>query len=80
MWEKITAKIPQTDIKKEVIVDFSRDGNTLSKGDLYVGKRNTGFELLTCQEVDTEHHWVYPEERAYIYDTHECHKVIDIVE
>lgn len=80
MWEKVIAKVPKTNIKKEVLVDFSIDGESLKKGDLYVGKRNVGFELLTCQEVDSEHHWVFPEERAYIYDTHECHKVIDVVD
>lgn len=43
-------------------------------GDLYVGCRNSGPELLTCHSVSPGG-WVNSVEDAYRYDVEECVKV-----
>lgn len=50
----------------------------IKPGDMYVAKRNTGWKLLTCKEVDNVNGFIVPvEPNAYYFDTHECIKVID---
>lgn len=64
--------------KNEVVkADMETSGVDLRPGDMYVAKRNTGWELLTCEYVNLEGGWVMPKETAYLYDLHECLKVID---
>ena len=44
-------------------------------GDLYLAKRNTGFQLLTCERLGEA--CVWPKEHAYFYDFSECVKVTE---
>lgn len=60
-----------------VKADMESSGTDLKPGDMYVAKRNTGWELLTCEYVNLVGGWVMPKETAYLYDLHECHKVIE---
>lgn len=46
----------------------------LQTGDLYIGERNLGPQLLTVKELDPRG-WVVPVENAYFYNTWECEKV-----
>ena len=65
-----------------VIIDDKSSGKDLKPGDLYVAQRNTmiGFILLTCKKVDFDKGWVEPEEMEYLFDLHECRKVIRIID
>ena len=58
------------------ILASTESGKSLRHGDLYVANRNTGWELLTCNRVEEKECWVEPMEKAYLYDTWECYKVI----
>lgn len=67
----------KTNKNKVVKVDIESSGMDLRPGDMYVAKRNTGWELLTCEHINFEGGWVVPKESAYCYDICECLKVID---
>ena len=58
-------------------------GWDLKPGDMYIGKRNTGWQLAKCGKVHTEPHtgWVDsdPFGAIYSYDCGECHKVKEII-
>jgi hypothetical protein len=47
----------------------------IEPGDTYLAGRNMGPKLLTARLVDTELGCIYPNERVYPYDLHECVKV-----
>ena len=55
-------------------------GRNLKPGDLYIAKRNTGWQLAKCLYVNQEEGWVMPDPPAsvYSYDCWECHKVIEV--
>lgn len=59
-----------------VNIDPRTRGTDLVRGDKYVARRNTGWELLTCDYLNTEFGYVVPKESAYYYDFHECYKVV----
>ena len=50
------------------------------EGELYVAERNVGKQLLTALKVDLKNRWIIPEESAYVYDLHECKRVIKMIE
>lgn len=59
----------------------------IEPGDLYLARRNTGWELLTCKIHRKEPlpgerfgWWITPVEVAYAYNTHECWKVVEMKE
>lgn len=59
-------------------IDSEFDCHNLKPGDLYVGKRNTGWNLGICGEI----HDGYIQEqnvRIYSYDINECKKVKKIL-
>ena len=59
------------------IIDLEFDCHNLKPGDLYVGKRNTGWNLGICGDIRDG----YIEEqniRIYSYDICECKKVLSI--
>jgi hypothetical protein len=61
------------------IVEYKPDsGYEIEPGDLYIGERNTGPQLLICLENDRENNWVVPASMAYSYDTWECKLVIAV--
>lgn len=60
-----------------ISIDSHTTGRDLISGDVYVAKRNTGWELLTCDYVDNKLGYVAPKEVAYYYDLNECHKVVN---
>lgn len=55
---------------------------TLPKeGQLYVAQRNNGPRLLTAKKIDLERGYVVPsEEFQYVFDLHECKRVIRMIE
>lgn len=61
-----------------VSVDMNTTGADLKPGDLYVAQRNNdiGWLLLRCKRVDLDRGWVVPDECEYLFDLHECYKVI----
>jgi hypothetical protein len=58
-----------------VTFEFSQERPT-SPGEIYIAERNGGPKLLTVDYVDHENGIVFPKERAYPYDLHECRKVV----
>lgn len=62
--------------------DRELTGEYLHPGDLYLAKRNIGWEVLRCHEVNEEANYVMPSPPgyAYMYDLHECFKVIRVEE
>lgn len=48
----------------------------ISKGDLYLAKRNTGWHLLTCKKFDERNNIVFAQELAYCFDSWECFLVL----
>ena len=50
----------------------------LAPGEMYVGERNTGPQLLVCREDDIDNGWVMPTTIAYPYNRHECRRVVAI--
>lgn len=61
------------------VIDVNFDCANLKEGDLYVGCRNTGWELGICHKVNKEYNFI--ESKAamiYSYDIPECKKVIRI--
>lgn len=67
-------KIEKTGKMVKINCDIS--GDKLVAGDIYAAKRNTGWELLTCKEVDLINGWIVPCELAYLYNLFECFKVV----
>lgn len=65
----------KTNKNKVVKVDMESSGLDLKPGDMYVVRRNTGWELLTCDFVTSG--WVVSKESAFCYNICVCHKVID---
>ena len=72
-------------IDKIVKVSLSSSGDDLKPGDLFIGKRNTGWELGVCSYVETVGKYVissdeniYGLAQIYPYDCWECKKVIEI--
>lgn len=51
-------------------------------GEMYIAKRNVGYELLTAKFVDEINRYIVPKEfpNAYVYNICECKKVIKIIE
>lgn len=61
----------------DAIIDPEFDCHNLRPGDLYVGKRNTGWNLGICGEI----HDGYIQEqnvRIYSYNIEECRKVLKV--
>ena len=60
-------------------------GKSLKPGDLFVGRRNTGWELGVCSYVDDEGYVIssdvntYGFAQIYPYDNHEIRKVDKII-
>ena len=56
-------------------------GDKLKPGDMYIAKRNTGWQLGKCYKVYLEDNYVMsdPPGKLYSYDCHECCKVKDIM-
>lgn len=50
------------------------------EGEMYVAQRNTGPHLLTAKKVDMKNRWVVPVEKAYVFDLHECKRVIRMID
>lgn len=67
---------------KKVIAYNNIDGSLLNPGDMYIAKRNTGWQLAKCLYVDLVHSWVAsdPFGQIYSYDCCECRKVKEILE
>ena len=61
-------------------VFFEIDDCLPEEGELYIAERNIGKQLLKAKVVDQKNRWIIPFENAYVYDFHECKKVIKIVE
>lgn len=53
------------------------DEGEIRPGDLYIGERNTGPQLLTAQKVDLELGCIHATTPDYSYDLHECVKVCE---
>lgn len=55
-------------------------GDQLKPGDMYIAKRNTGWQLGKCRLVNLEGNWVMsdPPGKLYSYDCQECFKVKNI--
>ena len=69
-----------------VKVDLNFDCNDLKSNDLFVGRRNTGYELGVCSYVTTSDLAPYiissdteKYKAIYTYYTWECLKVLEIV-
>ena len=56
-------------------------GNRLKYGDMYIARRNGGWQLGKCYKVDHENNYVMsdPPGKLYSYNYEECFKVKDIV-
>lgn len=56
----------------------------LQPGDIYIGKRNTGWQMSTISkrlwDNTRANGWVYGEDIIYPYNVGECLKVLDIKE
>lgn len=65
---------------KRVIAYSHIYGDELKVGDMYIGKRNTGWQLAKCGKVTQG--WVAsdPFGQIYSYDCCECRKVKEIIE
>ena len=50
----------------------------IEPGDIYLARRNTKWKLLTCKENNKVNGFIVPVENAYIFDTHECFKVVGL--
>lgn len=59
-------------------VDESFDCSYLQEGDLYVGKRNTGWEFGICKKVENGCVMAVSA-MIYSYDTCECKKIIRMI-
>jgi hypothetical protein len=59
-------------------LEFSVVVTGIQPGDLYMAKRNTGWQLLTCERrvSDNVLDYVVAKEIAYSYDARECFKVV----
>ena len=68
--------------ENKVIAYKNVNGDKLEPGDLYVAKRNTGWEILKCKEVRNNLWCVVPDadfKDAYWYDLPECFKVKEVI-
>lgn len=56
-------------------------GDQFKPGDMYIAKRNTGWQLGKCYLVNLKDNYVMsdPPGKLYSYDCHECFKVKDII-
>lgn len=60
-------------------IKLIKDGGIIRPGDLYVGERNTGPQLLIAKKVDLKVGCIFPtESREYPYELHECVKVREV--
>ena len=68
--------------EKIIIAHREIRGDKLVPGDLYIAKRNTGWQIGKCLKVNLESGWVMsdPPMEIYSYDCHECHKILFIRE
>lgn len=57
-------------------------GDQLEPGDMYIAKRNTGWQLAKCLKVYFEENYVMPDPplSIYPYDCYECRKVLMIID
>ena len=60
------------------VIDPEFDCHNLQPGDLYVGKRNMGWQLGICGEI-TDGYIQEQNVRIYSYDIGECRKVVKIL-
>lgn len=67
---------------KRIIAYNNIDGSSLKPGDMYIAKRNTGWQLAKCLHVNLVSGWVAsdPIGKIYSYDCCECRKVKEILE
>ncbi len=56
-------------------IEIKKADGEILPGDLYVGERNTGPQLLTCREVSRIYGCIHAVEKAYAFDLHECVKI-----
>ena len=65
-----------------VVAYREKNGDKLKPGDLYIAKRNTGWQIGKCLKVNLEDGYVMsdPPCEVYSYDLHECYKVYSIKE
>lgn len=54
------------------------DEGDIKPGDLYVGERNAGPQLLTARKVDYELGCIFPTCTSYPYDLGECIKIKEV--
>ena len=67
-----------------VVIDINFNCHDLKSGDLYVGKRNGGWELGVCYKVNHYRNYIMcdansPFGMIYSYNINECYKVVGIV-
>lgn len=69
--------------QKKIVEDFAKENNLkilwddeICVGDFYLAKKNTGFKLLTCKEVNKKECFLNCAEKEYPYDICDCVKVI----
>lgn len=67
---------------KRIIAFTETSGWDLQPGDMYIARRNTGWQLAKCKRVVKEDGYVMPDPPCsiYHYDCYECYKVAQILE
>ncbi len=73
-----TAKPGLEEIEIEGVLVLVDPSAEIKPGDLYIARRNRPWRLLTCDRVNLKEDYIIPKERAYLFDTCNCKKVVAI--